>query len=253
VSVANPDDKASAPELQSNRSRSPGLDAAVILTLTAAAMYLLGWQYCSSFYGYFGIGSSFIELDTNQVVALTWPIVFIVGSVLIQVWPREDQGERANRGVILSASSILRALALAVLWVVFFTQTRRPWVAMVVLVATVAAFLLTYGTAFGRKKWLEFRVPSLFHAWFYALACLILLNLFYDTLGSTLAALAVSHPQGAPVRFHFQGVADAPQEGMLIAHMKGKYFVYGRTAADKKPRTYIIGDSIVETAVITPR
>ena len=225
----------------------------MILTLSAAAMYFLGWRYCTAFFAYFGINSSFIEMDTNQVVATTWPILFIVGSVLIHVWPREDQGEAANGGLIFSAASVLRGLAMAVLWALLVTKEGRTWVAIPVGVATVAAFLLTEGTAFGRRTWLELRVPSLFHALFLALLCLVLLGSLYDALGKTAAARFVSERRGAVIRFHIQGGTDAPQEGLLIAHMKGKYFVYGRASADKKPRVYIIDDSIAEAAVIIPK
>lgn len=55
-----------AQEVAKTTTSSRMLDAAVILTVASAILYVFGWKYWTTYFNYFGIDNQFITLSFSQ-------------------------------------------------------------------------------------------------------------------------------------------------------------------------------------------
>ena len=234
------------------QGRSPYLDAAVVLGLCSAVTYALAWAYWQAYYGELGIDQSFIDLSPEKALATAWPALllplFVVAFAFVFAELDRYEGRLKRPGDFAGRVLLWSLLYASLLVLNLFTGfTSRPaWFYLV-----LAALLLILWATRGMDVAKVFRSSP--HRVFTALVLvLIMLTWFYAQMG-VRQARKLREGDARRIRLHLEGRPDLPTEGMLIAHMNGRYFLWGRARREEVMKTYVIDDSIAPSAEILPQ
>jgi hypothetical protein len=221
-------------------------NTAILLTISAAFLYFLGWLYWQSYFAYFNIPVTFFDITFEQVAAFSGsmmlPFCFILLWLLIQHFANEPAFFSGTFGSVMICLFIISLiLTTNILFDSYATMTLlQTGIGVYMLII----FVLTKG------PWSKHLInkPS---------AYLFILMLIMGVLVITVAGLgryeamevAAGKSKNARITLSTKSSLQPDPNAILIGHIKDKYVIcWPRKNSEATIKVIIVHDSEVITA-----
>ncbi len=223
-------------------------DMAVFLTVASSILYILGWTYWTQYFKYFGIDPSFIDLSFHQLIATTWWFAYSFALIIYAVI--DHDGQESMGRVSISGYNFLLAV-FALLSGFLFTLLIPLWLKITIAVALFLLLMVCKPKLKQKKLNLDKKLSGISGKIAFSMLLLSLALLLNIHLGNRHAKGKVELNGNVDrISIEVKGNTQPPKQAVLIAHMKGKYFICMPKKEGAKPETIIINDDVVERATI---
>jgi len=123
-----------------NINSSSGL--AISLAIGSGVLYLLSWNYWRSYFQYFGIDPSFINITFHNIIASSWsPLLALLFSTLLFVISSSNSYVENIEDLKVSTSSFFIAFGMLSL-MLMLPQYRENFTIFIVIVFSIVIFML---------------------------------------------------------------------------------------------------------------
>lgn len=222
------------------------IEPATILSLSIAAVYLIGWSYVGGYLQRVGIQPSSVELPSiyylqqgSGTIITGW---LVLGCIFISA--------SSNR-----LSWIFRVLPLLLIltWSTFVLATSSQFRPHIVIIAVVEALVVGFPILFIGPERIVKLIPSAPHARIITAIFLYAVLIFVARFaGGYIGKKAIEGKSYGSLRIIFTWRSEPPadlkdnKELILILHNNGNYYVVKKEdPAPGSPETYIIPDDLV--------
>jgi hypothetical protein len=226
------------------------IEPATILTVSIAAVYLIGWSYIGGYLQRVGIQPSSVELPTiyylqqgSGTIITLW---LVLGCIFI--------GASSNK---LSWIFRILPLMLILTWSTFVLATSSQYRPHIVIIAIVEALVVGLPILLIKPERIIKRIPSAPQARIITAIFLYAVLIFVARfIGGYIGKKAIEGKSYGSLRIIFTWRSDPPadlkdKELILILHNNGNYYVVKKDdPAPRSPETYIIPDELVSYVLL---
>jgi hypothetical protein len=246
---------------------------AIFITLGSGVLYVYGGFAWVAYFRYFGIHLSFMDLTFHQIIVSTWPFVFLFVFIPFYFTDRGKNEKKLIDRVSISAYSIIMtvfssAIVLAAVRIFDIKILIPTWIKMIVptwlciLIAIFTLIILVFPKYFRNKlekifnafnfkleikriylnEYLRDTRKKIFYFAF-AFFLMLMFSFYVGEIGANRIKLN-SNSDRITIKVSDEE-KQPPEEAILIAHMKNRYFICEPVKENEKPKTMIINDSDV--------
>lgn len=219
-------------------------DFAILLSLGIGYIYLMSWIYWDSYYSFFGIPESALNISFMNIILSAWSSLVIMFAFIIIVL--DNSGKRINSIEDISIS-LHPIILLLFLIIVYSIQPFLDglWIRIGIIFSLLVIYIFI--KIFSKDRIFEIgRAVKDNHGKIFIAIALLMLSIVTTKIYANVLARSVAKGVfGNNINLQLKDSDVVFKDYVLISNMGGKYYICEEIENNDKPSTFVINEDDV--------